>query len=133
MIGVLGKGGAFVTGVNGLGITSLGAEGSFAFGINSVGQVVGTDGQAFVTGPGGVGKVNLNSLVDSLPVDVYLIDARGINDSGQIIANGSNMHAYLLIPGVPEPETATLAIMGLAVLAATSRHGSKNALLIPTE
>jgi len=131
VIGSLEKGGAFVTGPKGAGITTLGTEGSYAFGINALGQVVGTDGQAFVTGVGGVGKWNLNSLVDFLPKDVYLVDARGINDAGQIIANGSDLHAYLLTPSVPEPETQGLLIAGLAVLAIFSRHGSKNALLTP--
>ncbi|MBV8532157.1 MAG: PEP-CTERM sorting domain-containing protein [Candidatus Eremiobacteraeota bacterium] len=44
---------------------------------------------------------------------ITLTDAPGINDLGQIVADGSNGHAYLLTP-VPEP--GTLALFGLALL-----------------
>jgi probable HAF family extracellular repeat protein len=62
-------------------------------GINNAGQVVGwsytaSGGQyAFITGPNGVGIMDLNSLAD-MPDGVVLIAATGINDAGQIIAEG---------------------------------------------
>jgi probable HAF family extracellular repeat protein len=43
--------------------------------------------------------VDLNSLVSVGP-GVWLEEATGINSAGQIVANGSNGHAYLIVlPG----------------------------------
>jgi len=82
-----------------MGMTDLGTLGgndSVAVDVNESGIVVGYswtavgEVHAFVTGPDGLGMTDLNSLV-SLPVGVYLDNARGINDSGQIIAMGGGV------------------------------------------
>jgi len=76
---------------------------STALAINNSGQVVGYSDNAaglkhaFLYSDGTM--TDLNSLVNTFPTGVYLTDADGINDLGQIAANGSNGHAYLLTPG----------------------------------
>ena len=73
-----------------------------ALGINDGGQVVGYssiaggDYHAFLYSAGTM--ADLNSLV-TLPGGAYLNGAYGINDLGEIAANGSNGHAYLLTLG----------------------------------
>lgn len=118
---------AFVTGANGAGMIDLGTLGgsdSTAYGLNASGMVVGSSQSAegrwhaFATGADGAGMVDLNSLV-TLADGAYLTEARGINDSGQIVANGSNGHAYLLSP-VPEPEAAAMMLAGLALIGTTA-------------
>jgi probable HAF family extracellular repeat protein len=75
---------------------------SEAHGINASGQVVGFSYNSSPYNPrawlysGGV-LLDLNSLVQNLPPDEVLHFAYGINDRGQIAANGSN-GAYLLTP-----------------------------------
>jgi probable HAF family extracellular repeat protein len=84
---------------------------SGAYGINDVGQVVGYSTtatgarHAFITGPDGVGMVDLNSLVH-LPDGRFLNSANGISNSGQIIA----------INGIPEPATYAMLLAGLGLL-----------------
>jgi probable HAF family extracellular repeat protein len=87
-----------------------------AFAVNVDGDVVGTaldeassTAVAFVA-LSGQGPVSLNSLI---PPDsgITLTEATGINDSGQICANGTEngqMHAFLLTPVIPAPPQATL-------------------------
>lgn len=125
---------AFVTGPNGLGMTDLGTLGgphdsSFATGINNAGEVVGFFGNdaqvngshvtagshshAFVTGLNGEGMTDLNSLVN-LTGGQVLKEAVGINNAGQIIANGS-------VSTIPEPESYALVLAGLGLLAAVVR------------
>ena len=96
----------FITGPNGTAMTDLGTLGgadSWATGINASAQVVGYsdttsgDQHAFITGANGAGMTDLNSLV-SLPGGVYLTYPAGINDSGQIVVDGSNGDGYLLSP-----------------------------------
>jgi hypothetical protein len=67
---------------------------------------------AFVTGPDGVGMTDLNSLV-SLPNDIYLYRAMGINNHGQMIADGLF---------IPEPETYVMLLAGLGVLGLMTRR-----------
>jgi probable HAF family extracellular repeat protein len=120
---------AFITGINGIGMTDLGTltdsfagATSEAFGINASGQVVGSAWagtsssghestpiyHAFITGPNGVGMTDLNVLV-ALSNGGYLMQAYGINDSGQIIANDNLNHAYLLtVAPVPVPAAGWL-------------------------
>ena len=80
---------------------TLGGTNSQADSINSSGQIVGwanTAGgaqHAFLFSSGTM--VDLNTLV-SLASGGYLLEATGINDIGQIVANGSDGHAYLLTP-----------------------------------
>jgi len=104
---------AFLTGASGVGMTDLGTLGgmsSMAYGVNNFGQVVGYSynaqwtSYAYVTGINGAGMTNLNTLV-SLPNGAHLTEARGINDMGQIVANGSDNHAYLVSPA-PQPAGA---------------------------
>jgi probable HAF family extracellular repeat protein len=96
------------------GVTTILGSGA-ANAINSSGVIVGTSGDAI---PGGESIItdptfhawiyrngtmtDLNSLV--VLNGITLTDALGINDSGEIIAEGSNGHAYALSPtSVPEP------------------------------
>jgi probable HAF family extracellular repeat protein len=80
---------------------TLGGSGSLAHGINSGGQVVGESyladnltRHAFLYGGGTM--TDLNSLV-SPGLGITLYQATGINDRGQIVANGAG-GAYLLTP-----------------------------------
>lgn len=104
---------------------TLGGSDSRAWGINNSGQVVGSaltlqgDEHAFVWDPSGGGMIDLNSLV-SLPDSAYFREAKGINNSGQIIANASNGHAYLLV-AVPEPSMMMLGL-GLAGIVGLRRR-----------
>jgi probable HAF family extracellular repeat protein len=85
---------------------SLGGYLCQALGLNDFGQVVGysqtatEDVRAFLYS-GGV-MYDLNSLVQNLPAGVVLTQAFGINNRGQIIADGGSGgysgHGYLLTP-----------------------------------
>ena len=108
---------AFITGPNGedmkdLGTLGLGGPGSssFATGINNAGQVVGYfevpgGTHAFVTGPNGENMADLNSLV-TLPDGVFLKEAAGINNLGQVVA----------VAVVPESASYALMLAGLALI-----------------
>jgi probable HAF family extracellular repeat protein len=99
---------------------TLGGDFSYPFGINDAGQVVGESDtatgtfspHAFITGPNGVGMTDLNSSV-SLPGGVFLTEARGINNLGQVAAIGSP---------VPEPETYAMLLAGLSLLGFAARR-----------
>jgi probable HAF family extracellular repeat protein len=103
-----------------LGVLRAGDTFSRAYCINELGQVVGDssmayagDGRAFLYESGSM--TDLNDLI--APSGWVLTSARSINDSGQIVGNGTLngvSHAYLLTP-IPEP--ATLALIGLAGIA----------------
>jgi len=121
---------AFITGASGLGLRdlgTLGGEGSYAYGLNKAGQVVGyaqlLDGslRAFVTGPDGMDMVDLNTLA-VLESGAYFVEATGINDLGQLVANASNGRAYLLTPPVPEPGTCALMLLGMGLIGVAARR-----------
>jgi len=97
---------------------TLGGDYSYPADINNNGQVVGyaytqanAAQHAFLYSAGTL--FDLNSLVDTNSLGTYFRDAKGINDSGQIIALGDNSHSYLLTP-VPEP--AIMALLSPVVV-----------------
>lgn len=122
----------FITGVNGVGVTVIDSM-AYAYGINDLGQLAGTiyvgvNGNipnAAITGPNGVGLINLNSLV-AIGDGAVLTNAFAINNSGQVIANASNGHAYLLTNNssapVPEPGKSSLMGLGLTLLLFVIKH-----------
>jgi probable HAF family extracellular repeat protein len=106
--------------------TLSGGHFSQGFGINDAGQVVGESDEVGASGDHAFLYSNghmtdLNSLVEP-GLGTTLIEAQGINDKGQIVANGSNDHAYLL---TPTPEPSTLILFSTALLGALvwSRRG----------
>jgi probable HAF family extracellular repeat protein len=113
--------------------TLPGNTGSGAAGINALGVIVGGVSnaagvqRAFVYRPG-AGMADLNDLIGP-GTGWTLIDARGINDAGQIVgtgvlASGSGFRAYLLTP-VPEPSALLLAggaAVAVRVLSAARRN-----------
>jgi probable HAF family extracellular repeat protein len=114
---------AFITGPDGVGTRDLGTLGgdhATSWGINEAGQVVGwssVEGEfilAFITGPHGMGMMNLNALVD-LPAGTFLSEARGINNSGQILA-------IARVAAVPEPEIYALLLSGLVLIGLVARQ-----------
>lgn len=136
------------TGMIGLGFLP-GSDSTLAHSINDNGQVVGTatyytdEGRAFVYADGVM--TDLNYLTVGLSSGVTLFEALGINDSGQIIANGSDGHAYLLTHGegplppppppppppaqAPEPATWLLMAPALGALVTHRRRSAKKAPL----
>jgi len=117
---------AFVSGANGGSLTDLGTLGgdnSFAYGLNDSGEVVGSSelisgsnvSHGFLyRGSGSI--IDLNTLtVGPLAIHVDIYDARGINNSGWIIATGLDSltgleSAYLLQP-VPLPAAQLAALL----------------------
>jgi probable HAF family extracellular repeat protein len=107
-------------------MTDLGTLGGFtstAYGINDAGQIVGTaengfnENRAFLDSNGTM--QDLNSLID--PGSGWtLVDARGINQSGQIIGDGiyqGQEQAFLLTPSaVPEPSTLVMLMTAIGIL-----------------
>lgn len=111
---------------SGMGMKDLGnlsSRSTFARAINEAGAVVGgSDGRAFIWTEA-AGMADLNNLLDDahpLPSSLVLLEARDINDHGQIVAIGAleippgarTQHAILLTPadidgdGVPNDEDA---------------------------
>jgi probable HAF family extracellular repeat protein len=87
---------------------TLGGMDSAGLSVNTNGQVVGSSETANPTTVGFIysdGKMyDLNSLVVSGLTGATLLEARGINDNGQIVANGcagANCQAYRLDPVPP--------------------------------
>jgi probable HAF family extracellular repeat protein len=99
----------------------LGGLNAHAQAINNSGEIVGVsqiadgDANAFIDTNGLMS--DLNSLV-SLSGGVYLEEATGINDLGQIVADGSNNQAYLLTPvAVSDSYSSAYAVaLGVAAL-----------------
>jgi len=101
--------------------------------INDAGQVTGSldsgpfNIHAFVYSKGQM--MDLNDLIDPT-LDITLTSAPGVNNRGQIVANGGprpepfpSGHAYLLTPvAVPEPSTCALLGFPLLALLAWSRR-----------
>jgi probable HAF family extracellular repeat protein len=152
---------AYVTGPNGVGIADLGTLGgsnSFARGINDIGDVVGGSNLANTTwnnldAPSAARRAtfwdggsvfDLNALLDPndpfvLSVQSLTLDvAMGINDQGQIVADGFGYlsngaffnRAFLLSPtnleaAIPEPGSLTLFAGALAAFVFTASRWRK--------
>jgi probable HAF family extracellular repeat protein len=133
-----GSGHAFLY-INGQ-MTDLGTPANFegsseGTAINDAGQVTGSLNSgpgpgrtfAFVYSQGQM--MDLNDLIDPT-LDITLTSAPGVNNRGQIVANGGprpepfpSGHAYLLTPvAVPEPSTCALLGFPLLALLAWSRR-----------
>ena len=100
--------------------TLPGKNGSGGTAINNAGQIVGSSGGSpFLYSNGAM--TDLNSLIDPT-LQLTLMEATGINDLGQIVANSYDRggRAYLLTP-VPEPGTWLLFGAGLLLVAALAR------------
>jgi len=89
--------------------------------INASGQVGGffanrqdQRNYAYITGPGGQGVINIDSLFSAPQGDLFW-SVTGINDQGQFVLNTRYGHAYLVSP-VPEPATLALWTGGLLLL-----------------
>lgn len=107
---------------------TLGGNTSQAYGINNSGQVVGYAATTSFIGAstlplahatlwqsGFKTAIDLNSLV-SLSDGAYLSVAKGINASGQIIADGSDGYAYILTPNItPVPAPSAIWLFGSAL------------------
>ena len=94
---------------------ALGGTNSQADAINNIGQIVGWantasgDQHAFVWSGGQM--VDLNAIA-SLGPAAALVEATGINDYGQAVANGNNGRAYLLTVPPQLPGTIVLSSTG---------------------
>jgi probable HAF family extracellular repeat protein len=102
---------------------SFGGDFGEAHALNAAGMVVGYssfvgDGfsHAFVYADGNL--IDLNAVTGGLGIQV-LMDAVGINDAGQIVANSCNDFGYcapVLLTPVPEPSAMLLLLAGIPVL-----------------
>jgi probable HAF family extracellular repeat protein len=106
---------------------TLGGRVGEGLAINDAGEVVGASSfsmvdntvHAFLYANGQM--LDLNNLIDPA-LGLNLDGATAINDQGQIVANGTNLQAYLLTPlATPVPESRTLALCGLALLGLSLR------------
>ena len=107
---------------------TLGGTNSEALAINDLGQIVGysdtpTQQDAFLYNDGTL--LDLNDLID--PVSGWdLLEAEGINDSGEIAATGGNINSpgqvdALLLTPLPEP-SSTLLLLVAIVSSLTARR-----------
>lgn len=97
-----------------------GTNDSAAYGINDKDVVVGSSHAHAVIWANGT----ISDLNQMIPLDlaIYLTEAMGINDSGEIICDGfvnGHAHAFLLVPGVTPP---ALAVQGSLHRVNTRRH-----------
>jgi probable HAF family extracellular repeat protein len=118
---------------------TLGGTNSYGISLNTSGEVVGSSDTAGGAGShaflfDGAAMLDLNDLIDitdPLLDQITLTEARGINNAGDIVANGYDVltgvsHAFLLAvapaASIPGPGSAALFPFGLAVLAFARRH-----------
>ncbi len=115
---------------------TLGGYISIGKGINDAGQIVGAS--SYMTGNDTVdaflyenGQMqDLNNLIDPT-LHLTLTGATGINDSGEIVAEGYDNQAYLLTP-VPEPGTCLLLLTGALLMYLPNKARHRAAALTAT-
>jgi probable HAF family extracellular repeat protein len=72
-------------------VGSLFAHPTIANAVNTSGQIVGSSitdhgtGRAFITGPGGIGSQQVDSLATSEPPGAQTLEAHGVNNSGDVV------------------------------------------------
>lgn len=115
----------FLTAPNGGPLTLIGTPGdnNNPTGLNIFGQIVGTTSFAgevdgYVTGPGGNGLLDLDTLAAVVADGWSDLSPVAINDRGQIAGTGilgGRQLAFLLTP-IPEPATYALMLAGFGLL-----------------
>lgn len=116
---------------NGTSAVDLGTSSQYsvANAINSAGQVVGVSNNAAALWNGTI-PVNLNTYLDvSLVSAGWILEAAyGINDEGSVVGKAFNKkmgvhRGFLLsVSAVPEPQTYTLMLAGLGLIAGIARR-----------
>lgn len=111
-------------------MTDIGSLGggldTLARGINDSGEIVGSsNGRAFYYSGGAM--IDINNTLEG-PISAVLVNATSINIVGQIVANGSDGHSYVLTPVavVPEPSALGLFTLGLFALSIRARKADAN-------
>ncbi|MDC8770655.1 PEP-CTERM sorting domain-containing protein [Roseateles albus] len=116
---------------------TLGGQDSWANAINNAGQIVGyaylENGAKHATLWNGTTATDLNAYLDASVVAEgwVLVEAKGINDTGSIVANGFNPKTYesrgflMTVTAVPEPQTYAMLLAGLGLVAGVARRRSK--------
>jgi probable HAF family extracellular repeat protein len=102
---------------------------TLARGINDSGEIVGSsNGRAFYYNGGAM--VDLNSTLAS-PIHAVLVNAGSINIVGQIVADGSDGHSYVLTPIAVVPEPSALLLVAFGIIALKVRSVPKGAGVLP--
>mgnify|MGYP005612179319 FL=1 len=105
--------------------------GSRATDVNNEGDVVGFSGSFTGAVHGFIYRngvmTDLNDFLSSEQRNLFsIVEANGINDSGQIIATAigsfGSYHAVLLTPTIPEPSTTALLAIGFGAIAWARRR-----------
>lgn len=121
---------AFMTSSDGQSLIDISpsVDDSSAFGVNDAGQIVGDYWDAgsgrfrpFITGAMGQGFQDLRTVMTTTG-SLDILSIQGINNAGQLLVEDTAGQSHLLTPGVPEPGTMALWLLGLVGLGAAVRR-----------